>query len=507
MSSTGLLRDLIFKLRRTEIAITAAGDDLYSMTNPPGLRDKLAYSMGGVANNYMGNILPSLALPIFSVGLGVEAWKVGLALAIPRIWDAITDPIIGHLSDSSTSRWGRRRPFILAGALASCATYALLWVPSPSWDENAIFWWFLVTSFLYYTATTIFAIPYIALGYEIATDSLQRAKLMTFRSVVGSIFALGMPWIYAMCFWNWQALAGEGSWASRLASLVVRRDGSVLEAPGYQIVGIAVAVFIGLTGLCAFLCKENPMAVATQRNRFFHSFGLALRNRPFLFLTGTLIFTMFGIFLVMPMATYVNIYHIFGGDQPKAATVLAQVGTAQALAGIALVPIAGYLIARFGAAQLMKFFLIVTALSFAIKYWTYTPENPWLQVIPLIMWAFSWAGVMLAFNVMLGDVCDLDDLQTGERREGIYGAINQFFTKLMIALSTALSGVLLSWSGIVAGAAQQTPEAVWWLRIEFSILPFLIALLGAAAFYFYPLNDQKADEVRANLRIKKGQNP
>jgi GPH family glycoside/pentoside/hexuronide:cation symporter len=123
------------------------------------------------------------------------------------------------------------------------------------------------------------------------------------------------------------------------------------------------------------------------------------------------------------------------------------------------------------------------------------------------MWAFSWGGVMLAFNVMLGDVCDLDDLQTGERREGIYGAINQFLTKLMIALSTALSGVLLSWSGIVAGAAQQTPEAVWWLRMEFSILPFLIALLGAAAFYFYPLSDQEADKVRSNLRIKKGQNP
>jgi GPH family glycoside/pentoside/hexuronide:cation symporter len=224
-----------------------------------------------------------------------------------------------------------------------------------------------------------------------------------------------------------------------------------------------------------------------------------LRNRPFVFLTGTLIFTMFGIFLVMPMATYVNIYHIFGGDQAAAATLLAKVGTIQALAGIALVPIAGYLIAKFGAGRLMTVFLVITAASFAIKYWTYTPANPWLQVIPLVMWAFSWAGVMLAFNVMLGDVCDLDDLNTGERREGIYGAINQFLTKLMIALSTALSGALLSLSGIVAGAAQQTLEAIWWLRIEFSILPFVIALLGGAAFFFYPLSDRRANEVRDEL--------
>lgn len=465
--------------------------------------ERLAYAMGGVANNYMANTLPMLALPIFSVGLGVEAWKVGLALALPRVWDAVTDPIIGHLSDSSKSRWGRRRPFILAGALATFATYSLLWVPTPSWGPDAIFWWFMATSFLFYTATTIFAIPYIAIGYEIAADSVERAKLMTFRSVVGSFFSLGMPWIYAMCFWNWQALTGAGSLGERLSGLVVQQQGGQLEPPGYQIVGVALAAFMALTGVCAFFCKENPSAVATERNRFFHSFGLALRNRPFVFLTGTLIFTMFGIFLVMPMATYVNIYHIFDGDQAAAATLLAKVGTAQALAGILLIPIAGYLIARFGAGRLMTVFLGITAASFAIKYWTYTPTNPWLQVIPLIMWAFSWAGVMLAFNVMLGDVCDLDDLNTGERREGIYGAINQFLTKLMIALSTALSGALLSMSGIVAGAAQQTPEAVWWLRIEFSILPFLIALLGAAAFFFYPLSDRRANEVRDELGRRK----
>lgn len=473
------------------------------MRPPPKLGEKLAYSMGGVANHYMANVLPAIVLPIFSVGLGVEAWKVGVALAVPRVWDAITDPIIGHLSDSCKSRMGRRRPFILAGAIATFATYSLLWAPSPSWGPDAIFWWFMVTSFLYYTATTVFAIPYIAIGYEIASDSVDRAKLMTFRSVAVSISSLGMPWIYAMCFWNWGSLTGGGPWGERLSSLVVGQQGSQLEPPGYQIVGVALAAFMALTGICAFFCKENPSAVATQRNRFFHSFGLALRNRPFMFLTGALIFTMFGIFLVMPMATYVNIYHIFGGDQAKAATLLAQVGTVQALAGIALIPVAGFLIARFGAARLMTVFLFITAVSFSIKYWTYTPDNPWLQVIPLVMWAFSWSGAMLAFTVMLGDVCDLDDLNTGERREGIYGAINQFLTKLMIALSTALGGILLSWSGIMAGAAQQTPEAVWWLRIEFSILPFLIVLLGGVAFFFYPLSDRRANEVRAELALRK----
>ena len=465
--------------------------------------ERLAYSMGGVANNFMSNVLPMLALPIFSIGLGVEAWKVGLALGLPRVWDAVIDPVIGHLSDSSTSRWGRRRPFFLIGAILVFLTYSLLWVPTPSWSSGAIFWWFMVVSFLYFTSTTVFSIPYIAIGYEIARDSKERAKLMTFRSVVSSIFSLGLPWVYAMCFWNWAALAEPGSPGERLAALIVRPDGTKFGPPGYQIVGVLLAVFMALAACCTMFCNENPQVVGTQRNQFFRSFLLAFRNRPFLLLCGGLIFTMLGIFLVMPLAAYVNIYHIFNGDQAAASAMLAKVGTVQAMLGILLVPVAGYLIARFGACRLMTVFLLITSLSFAIKYWTYTPANPWLQVIPLTIWAFSWAGVMLAFNVMLGDVCDLDDLQTGERREGMYGAINQFLTKLVVGASTALSGLLLSASGIVAGAATQEPSVVWWLRMEFSIIPFLITVAASTVFFFYPLDDRRANEIREELARRK----
>lgn len=135
--------------------------------------------MGGVANNYMANVLPALALPIFSVGLGVEAWKVGLALALPRIWDALTDPIIGHLSDSCKSRWGRRRPFILAGALASLATYALLWVPTPEWSADVIFWWFMCTSFLYYMGETKMG------AYTFSSWTLHMASIIIFSTIWG----------------------------------------------------------------------------------------------------------------------------------------------------------------------------------------------------------------------------------------------------------------------------------------------------------------------------------
>jgi len=478
-----------------------------SHSRPVGFLERLAYSMGGVANNYMNNLLPLLALPIFSVGLGVDAWKVGLALAVPRIWDAVTDPLIGHLSDSAKTRWGRRRPFLFVGSIAVMFTYGLLWLATPEWSTDAIFWWFLGLSMLYYTATTVFSIPYIAIAYEIATDSKERAKLMTFRSVVSSIFGLGFPWVYAMCFWEWGALLGPGGLFTRLSALVVSPDGHQLAPPGYQIVGVLLAALMALAGLCTLYCKENPRAVPTQRKEFGRSFLLAFRNKAFVFLCGGLIFSMLGIFLVMPLATYVNIYHLFEGNQKAAASMLAKVGTVQTACGVPMVMICGYLVARLGAARMMKIFLGLTALSFGIKYWTYTPDFPWLQVIPLLIWQFSWSGTMLAFNVMLGDVTDYDDYMTGERREGMYGAINQFLTKLVIALSTALSGVLLSASGIVAGAAEQTERAIWLMRVEFSFVPFVIVLLACISFFFYPLTDAESIRIREELARRKGLMP
>jgi GPH family glycoside/pentoside/hexuronide:cation symporter len=468
-----------------------------------GLGEKLAYSMGGVANFYMANLLPLLALPGFSVGLGIDAWKVGLAMGLPRLWDALIDPYIGHLSDSLKSRWGRRRPFLLVGALVALITYSLLWLPTPAWGKDATFWWFLTWSFLYYTAFSIYSIPFIAIGYEIATDSKELAKLMTIRSFVSSIFSLLMPWVYAMCFWNWTALQGSGSLSGRLAALIVSPDGKTLQPPGYQIVGILLAVFMAVAGCLALFCREKPQVAAPNKHDFRKSMGVAFRNRPFIILSGSLVFAMVGIFLIMPLSTYVNIYHIYAGDQAKAAAMLAKVGSIQAIVGIAFVPVAGYIISRFGAARMMKLFLLCTAVSFASKYWTYTPANPWLQLAPLTLWSIGWAGTMLTFNVMLGDVCDYDEYTSGVRREGMYGAINQFLTKMGIFISTSLSGFVLSLSGIVAGAAEQTPRAVWLMRVEFSIVPFLIALAASCAFFFYPLTDKRANEIRDAIKARK----
>lgn len=466
------------------------------------LREKLAYCLGGVANNYMGNALNLLAIPIFSIGLGVEAWKIGLAMGIPRIWDAITDPIMGHISDSWRGRWGRRKPFLLWGSLAAGISFALLWLPGLDWSKDAIFWWFLGLSLVYYTAFTVFSIPFLALGPEIAATAESRTSLQSLRAFISAIFSLAMPWFYAACFWKWEALSGSGPLMQRLTEVVLYK-GAEGELGGYRIVGFGLAAVMTVLGLATLACRENPLGAAPQLGGFRTSLKAVLANRPFVLLSATLLTTFLGIFLVMPMATYVNIYHIYGGDKAAASAMLAQVGTVQSLLGIATVPLLWWLIRKFGAVRMFQTFMLVTALSFGIKYWTYTPAYPWLQLLPLTLWQLAWSGTMLTFNVILGDICDYDEYLTGLRREGIYGAVNQMLFKIAIGVSTALSGLLLDFSGIMPQASTQTTAAVWLLRIEFSFVPFAIMLVSLAVFQFYPLGDRRANEIRAELKERR----
>jgi len=473
-----------------------------------GPTQQIAYGMGGVSNFFMGNLLASVAMLIFSDGIGISAWKVGMALAMPRICDAFIDLYIGHLSDSWKGRWGRRRPFMFVGTITATVTFALIWLPTSAWHPTVTFWWFMVLAFLFYVAFSLFSIPYMSLGYEIAVDSRERTQLTTVRTFMCQLFGLLLPWYYAMCFWNWSALGQEGSFLTRLAALIVSPEGKTLHPPGYQIVGALFALLMGVCGAAALFCRENPEVKTPEKHDFIKSMGMAFRNRPFVLLTGALVFAMIGIWTVQGMTTYINIYHVFGGDKSKAGNWTGIVGSIQTGISLVMVPILGLLISRFGASRLMKLFLVITALSFASSYWAYTPVNPWLQLIPLLLWAFGWTGVMLSMTVMIGDICDYDEFESGVRREGIYGAINQFITKLGNGLAMVISGLLVSSSGIDKAASIQPADAVWVLRVQFAVVPLIIIVLASTIFFFYPLTDRRANEIRESIKARKtGRDP
>ena len=166
-----------------------------SKTSQLKIREKIAYGMGAFTESTAQNAVAMMMLPIFNIMLGVNPAWLGCAAAITRAWDAFSDPMMGYISDNTRSRWGRRKPYILAGAIATAATFAGLWLLPAGLDHKIYFAYFLVMSLLYYTSTTVYCVPYISMGYELSDNYHERTSLMGYRMFFVGISGIGIGWM------------------------------------------------------------------------------------------------------------------------------------------------------------------------------------------------------------------------------------------------------------------------------------------------------------------------
>ena len=174
----------------------------------------IVFGTGGIIPIALFNIAGQLMGLIGNISLGLSAFWLGVILIIPRLWDALSDPIVGHLSDNTRSRFGRRRPWLLAGAIAVAISFVLLWwVPEGEAVQNrfpteSAYQWFqlgyiLFFLLVFFTACTVFEIPHGALGMEMSTDPHQRTRLFGAKSFFGNLFAMGTPWLFALANLEW----------------------------------------------------------------------------------------------------------------------------------------------------------------------------------------------------------------------------------------------------------------------------------------------------------------
>ncbi|MFT4733052.1 MAG: GPH family glycoside/pentoside/hexuronide:cation symporter, partial [Gammaproteobacteria bacterium] len=159
--------------------------------------EKAAYGTGTLVLN----LLPA-ALGIFAFFLitafGVDPILAGLLGGLPRLFDAITDPIMGFITDNTKSRWGRRRPYIVVGAILSGTCFALLWQLDPANSQNYTFWYILLFSMAFTIGNTMFATPFVGLGYEMTSDYKERTRLMAASQFMGQIAWMIVPWFWVM---------------------------------------------------------------------------------------------------------------------------------------------------------------------------------------------------------------------------------------------------------------------------------------------------------------------
>jgi len=445
------------------------------------LSRKLLWGAGGAADYVLYNGLNNLILPIFNVGLGIDAVKLGFAIGLPRILDAITDPLVGNFSDNLRTRWGRRRPLILGGVICAAILLGLLFMPPRSFGEAGLFWWFLGICSLFYVAYAIFVIPYSALGLEITDDYNERTRVLAWRPYLGLAIGLAMPWAYKLCF-----IIGP------------------TEAEGARTVGwimAGTAVVLGV--LPALFVPERPAPGADEKPLpLFRSLGATFRNRAFLALTGSTLFILLGLFLAMPLGTYLNLFYIFGGAKDAAATITGVAGMVMLGAGFLGIPFSAWLSGRLGKRHAMLWLLGVCLVSAGSTWWLFTPANPWLSLVPSFAIGFCLNGCFLIGVSMLGDVCDEDELKTGRRREGIYSASLEFGKKAAIAVATLLTGYALAFTGFDQKLAVQTDHTLLALRGGYVVLMVGTLLVSAICIWFYPLSHESVNQVRRLLESR-----
>ena len=443
---------------------------------------KSAWAIGSVADVYMTNALNYLAFPIYNMALGVDPRFLGWALGLPRIWDALSDPLMGNISDNTHSRWGRRRPYIFIGSILSMLMFVLIWNPPLSLSAAGIGWYFMIATFLYYTAYTVLAVPWGALGLELTADCSERTRVQAYRTVFQAIggFGLGAMWFLAQ---KW----GHGN-----------------DVAGVRYVGWVFGTLIMFCGILpALFCRENVSSQKQPKIKFWPSVTATFSNRVFLLLVVVTICVMLGIFMVNSFAVYINTYYVFGGDKEGVAKLNMYANFAFQAAGIALVPLISAVAARIGKKVTLISGLLLVVIAYGTSWWFYTPKMPYLQLITLALAAPGLSCMWILASSMLADICDLDEKKTGRRREGMFGASYSWACKAGISLTMILGGYMLKWSGFDANVAVQPESVIITMRLLYMLIPMGFIGLAALTAAFYPLSEKRVKELQQELKNRK----
>lgn len=460
---------------------------------------KFAYGLGGIVNNLLGGAIGFMSI-VLNVGLGINPALVGTLQAIPRLTDALTDPVMGYISDKTRSRYGRRRPYIFIGAIGVGLIFALMWQLPPGNTEMFYFWFFLIGSIIFYLFYTMFATPWVALGYEMTSDYHERTRLMGVMNFMGQFAWISLPWFYAIM---------END---RLFSDSVE---------GARMLAIAIGIFVAIVGVMpALFCKEKfvagekeggaeriSMLQGIKKNvlEFLKGLVITLKRPEFLKLCSGTFFLFNSIMLVGAFSSYITIFYVAGGDQDLGAKYVGLFGTVSSLSTLAAIAAVTWISSRLGKRRTFMLATAVTMVGSLLKWFCYDPMAPWKVLIPAPLIAVGMGALFTLMGSMIADVCDLDELETGERREGMFGSIYWWMVKLGLALAFGLSGYLLNATGydVTFGGAQSSSTFLW-MRIIDVFVPAVASIIAILSVYSFKLTEERSYEIRNELEKRRG---
>ncbi len=458
------------------------------------LSTRLAFGAGDLGPAIATIIASFFQLYFLTTIAGLPPGLAGTILLIVKIWDAVNDPIIGWLTDKTQTRWGRRRPWLLFGAAPFGLLFFLQWV-IPPFDVTGKFIYYLVIALLFDTAFTVVNVPYTALTPELTRDYDERTALNSYR------FAFSI---------------GGSLLGGILHQIIVGQFAD--QQTGYLVSGAVIGVLIALPFLwCFFGTRERyEPEPGSEELSLPDQIRYVFKNRPFLFVVGIYMFSWLAVQVTSSVLTFFIVFWLGSIPQFPHVSFGLTFNTVNDLIPVMLFAVQG---------SALVFLFVWSAVSRRIgKKAVYMIGSLiWIGVqaflfflqpeqidLAIILGLIAGAGVATAYLIpwsMMPDIIELDELETGQRREGMFYGFMVFLQKMGLALGLFLVGQILQFSGFNENLqpGQQPESALLAIRLLIGPMPTLILISGMVLTAFYPITKASHAETLAKLALRRSE--
>ena len=439
--------------------------------------DLLCYGAPAVGAGYMYLLVGLYVMKFSTDVLFISPLVMGLIFSASRVWDAVSDPVVGYLSDRTRTRFGRRRAWMAASIVPVCAVFAMIFAPPESASGVWLTAWMAVAIIGFYSVMTVFFVPHLSLGAELSANYHERSRLFGFRH---GFFTCG----YIVCLGTMQWLiAAEAEGPAQAREQALR-----LAVPACALMAITIAIAVARL-------RERPEFQGRVGANPLRAFADVWRNEHSRLLIIVTLIENIGSAAIGALTLYVTQY-VVGAPHMGPAVILAYM-----IPSAFSVPLWLPLSRRFGKVRLWLFSMVLTGLSFGAMFvLPFLPDHLRLGamfVFAALAGLAAGCGGTIAPSIQ-GDVIDYDEHLTGERKEGSYFAAWNFVQKSAAGVMLALTGFMLDFSGFVPNQPQPLATQLWIVGL-YGLFPLVCYSAGAILFSRFRLDEAAYQAVRMEL--------
>lgn len=439
---------------------------------------KIGYGAGEFSSSVFFTISSILLLIFLTDEVGLLPGLAGTALMIGKIWDAITDPAVGFLSDKTRTRWGRRRPWFLLAAIPFGIAFFFMFKNPGLESQRALFLWAMLMYIILSTFYTCTNVPYNSLLPELTPNYDERTSVTGFKTVFAVMGTL------------------IGAGASLPIIAIMGEDTSA----GYMLMGAIFGLFIAVAAATPFFAtQEPPFVEPVEKKNIFRQYKEAVSNTPYLLILIPWFLNTMAVSILMATLIYYFKYVFLNEQLLTAGMVILLVGS------VAFVPLAVKASQKIGKRKAYIIGMTVTMLAvLAFAFFAHILGYILAYVIMLV------AGIGFSTHYVLPwaivpDAIEYDYAESGVRREGIYYGLWSFSIKVASALAAFVAGWVLSATGFNIEFGETQPETVLFgIRMLVGPATAFLILCANIVHWFYPIDRKKYDEIRAKIEAREG---